>query len=184
MRAQLPRGMWRAAGAQLARLAAVLLIVAVCAVGTAAAAATVQAQRDDARSADLLLVIAPDIPPTALIERSVDLYRRGYGARIALAGPGRSRAYAALIGRSLPAEALLSVAEDNSLVAVMAAARQSDVRSLLVVSAPADQLLSLKIARDQGLRAYGAPAPATPPDLLDTLRAALGYWRYALSGGA
>jgi hypothetical protein len=173
-------GVWRLAGAQLARLALLLLIVGVCGVGIGAAAAVIQSQRDDARSVDLLLVIAPDIPPTPLIEHSIDLYRRGYGTRIALAGPGRSRAYAALTGRGLPAETLVSVAEGDSLIAVIVAARQSDVRSLLVVSLPADQLLSLKIARDQGMHAYGSPVPAASADLLAALRASLGYWRYAL----
>ncbi|MBX0330365.1 hypothetical protein K2Z83_22130 [Oscillochloris sp. ZM17-4] len=184
MNALLRHRVWRAAGAQLARLALLLLIVAACGVGTSAAAIAIQAQRDDMRSADLLLVIAPDIPPTSLIEHGIDLYRRGYGGHIVLSGPGRGRAYAALVGRGLPAEALISGAGDRSLGDALATSWQGGARSLLVVSAPADQLLSLKIARDQGMHAYGSPVPAAPLGLLDTLRAALGYWRYALLGDA
>jgi hypothetical protein len=184
MRTLPPREVWQAVGAQLARLALLMLTVGVVGVGMAAVAVAMQAQRDETRSADVLLVIAPELPPTSLIEYSLDLYRRGYGVRIALAGPGRERAYADLLGRGLPVEALVGITQSDSLDAALATARQDSAHSLLVVSSPSSQLLSLKIARDLGLRAYGSPVPTLPLEPLDTLRAALGYWRYALFGEA
>jgi hypothetical protein len=180
VKALLRRAVWQAAGAQLARLAVLLLIVALAGVGVAAAAISIQAQRDETRSADLLLVIAPDLPPAALIDHSVDLYRRGYAVELALAGPGRERARADLLARGLPESAIGVLAEGQALFAALATAHSGGAQSLLVVSAPAEQLLSLKVAHDQGLRAYSSPAPSLPLNLLDVLRAALGYWRYAL----
>ncbi|MEI7610790.1 MAG: RNA ligase family protein [Rhodospirillaceae bacterium] len=67
---------------------------------------------------------------------------------------------------------------EDALFDALAAAHSGGAQSLLVASAPADQLLSLKVAHDQGLRAYGAPTPTAVLDLLDVLRAALDYWRY------
>ncbi|MEI7769837.1 MAG: hypothetical protein WCI67_07615 [Chloroflexales bacterium] len=178
MRALLHRARWHAAGAQLARLASLLLILALAGVGVAAAAIAIQAQRDETRSADLLLVIAPDLPPAALIDHSFDLYHRGYAVQVALAGPGRGQARADLLARGLPQSALSVLAEGESLLDALAAARDGGAQSLLVVSAPADQLLSLKVAHDQGLRAYGSPALTPSLDLLGALSATLGYWRY------
>jgi hypothetical protein len=85
-----------------------------------------------------------------------------------------------MLARGVPESALGVLAEGESLFDALAAARSGGAQSLLVVSAPADQLLSLKVAHDQGLRAYGSPSPIPSMDLLDALRAALGYWRYAL----
>ncbi|MEI7646354.1 MAG: hypothetical protein WCJ55_18945 [Chloroflexales bacterium] len=174
------RAVWHAAGTQLARLTVLLLIIALAGVGLAAAAISIQAQRDETRSADLLLVIAPDLPPAALIEYSFDLYRRGYAVQVALAGPGRGRARADLLARGIPATALGILATGESLFDALAAAHSGGAQSLLVVSAPADQLLCLKVAHDQGMQAYGSLLPTPSMDLLDALRAALDYWRYAL----
>jgi hypothetical protein len=180
MRGLMRRGLWLATGSQLARLASLLLLIALAGIGLAVAGIAIQAQRDETRSADLLFVIAPDLPPAALIDHSFDLYRRGYAIQVALSGPGRARAQASLLARGVPESAIDALAADESLLNALAAARSTGAQSLLVVSAPADQLLSLKVAHDQGLRAYGSPTPAAPLDLLDALRAALSYWRYAL----
>lgn len=174
--------LWRAVGAQLARLAALLLIVGLWAGGVTAAAVAIQAQSDETRGADLLLLITPAIPSNALIEHSLDLYRRGYGAQVALVGPGRAQAQANLLARGIPATALADLTAGASPAEALGAARQAGAESLLVVSAPADQLLSLKIAHDLGLRAYGSPLPGAELAPLDTLRATLSYWRYALAG--
>lgn len=173
-------GTWRAVAAQLARLIIVLLTVSVWSIGVTAAAVAIQAQRDETRSADLLLVVTPDVVPTSLIEHSLDLFRRGYGPQMALIGPGRERAAADLLGRGLPPEALADLAGYPTTIGTLNAAQSAGARSLLIISVPADQLLSLKIARDVGMRAYGSPVPGTALAPLDTLRAALGYWRYAL----
>jgi hypothetical protein len=180
MMSLLRRMVWQAAFAHLARLISLVFVIALVGIGLASAAITIQAQRDETRSADLLLVISPDLPPAALLDHSFDLYRRGYAVQVSLAGPGRGRAKAELLARGVPESVLGTLAEGESLIESLAAARSGGAQSLLVVSPPADQLLSLKLAQDQGLRAYGSPSPTLSMDLLDALRAALGYWRYAL----
>ncbi|EFO81505.1 hypothetical protein OSCT_0649 [Oscillochloris trichoides DG-6] len=171
---------WRMIGQQVGRLALVLALVLVTLLGVTVAAIGMQAQRDETRNADLLLLIAPELPPSMLIEHCLDLYRRGYGTQIAITGPGQVRARNDLLGRGVPAEALLDVGERPSLVAGLQVIQQRGVTSLLVASLPADQLLALKVAHDIGLRAYGSPEPALAEDFFETLRASRDYWRYAL----
>lgn len=162
----------------MARMASLLLLIGLLAMGITVAAIAVQVQRDETHNADLLLVIAPELPSAALIDHSFDLYRRGYAVRLALAGPGRGQARTDLIALGMPESAITIIAEGESLFDALAVARSGGAQSVLVASAPADQLLSLKVAHDQGLRAYGAPTPTAVLDLLDVLRAALDYWRY------
>ncbi|MEI8308778.1 MAG: hypothetical protein WCF99_17080 [Chloroflexales bacterium] len=173
------RVMWQSVGVQLMRLASLLLVIGLLALGLAVAVIAIQVQHDETRNVDLLLVMAPDLPSAALIDHSFDLYHRGYAVHLALVGPGRGRAKADLLTRGVPESALVVAAEGESLFTALAVAR-GDAQSLLVVSDPADQLLSLKVAQDQGLQAYGSPTPSASLDLLDVLRAALDYWRYVL----
>ncbi|WP_129633504.1 hypothetical protein [Candidatus Oscillochloris fontis] len=171
---------WRVVAQQVGRLALLLALVVLILLGVTSAAIGTQAQRDETRNADLLLLIAPELPPSMLIEHCLDLYRRGYGAQIAITGPGHVRARADLIGRGIPAEALLDVGDQTSLIAGLQMIQRQEIQSLLVASLPADQLLALKVAHDMGLRAYGSPEPALDSDLFATLWASLAYWRYAL----
>ncbi|NTV62791.1 MAG: hypothetical protein HGA65_04550 [Oscillochloris sp.] len=180
MTSQPKKKRWQALGRQLARLALLLLGITLLLISTTVAAIGMQAQRDETRGTDLLFVIAPAAPPTPLVEHSLELYRRGYGRQIALAGPGWAQLRADLLGRGVPAEALASGLSDESLLTALSAVRRSGTASLLIVSAPADQLLGLKAAHDQGLQAYGSPVSPTSPDLPTSLLAAIDYWRYAL----
>jgi hypothetical protein len=179
MRVWLNDRRWHAVGAQLGRLALLLLVIAIAGIGVTVAAGGIQSQHDETRGADLLLLVAPEVPPADLIAHSLDLYHRGYGTQIAVAGPGHVRARADLLGRGLPVEALFD-AQSDSLILILTAARQSGVHNLLAISPPADQLLTLKVARDLGLQAYGSPEPARSPDLVAAIGAAFDYWRYAL----
>lgn len=171
---------WQALGRQLAWLALLLLGIMLLLISTTATAIGIQAQRDETRGVDLLLIVAPAAPPSTLIEHSLNLYQHGYGLQIAIAGPGRLQCRADLLGRGVPAEALAGGISQDSLIATLSAARQNGTASLLIVSAPADQLLSLKIAHDQALQAYGSPTSSTAPSLPTSLLAALAYWRYIL----
>ncbi len=171
---------WRVIGQQAGRLAALLALVLLILLGVTAAAMEMQAQRDETRTTDLVLLIVPDVPPSVLIEHCLDLYRRGYGTQIAISGPGQVRVRADLLGRGIPSEALFDIGEEVSLVAGLQAIQQQGVQSVLVASLPADQLLALKVAHDLGMDAYASPEPALESDLVATLRASLAYWRYAL----
>jgi hypothetical protein len=171
--------------AQFARLAGLLLLIALLATGVAAAAIAAQAGRDETRSVDLVLVLAPALPPASLVERSLDLYRRGYALELLLIGPGGDLVRSRLIAQDVPAAALLAgPGGDGSLhlAAAVQSARQRGAQTLLVVSVPEAQLLGLKIVRDQGLRAYGVPVGEAAIDPIDLARASARYWRYVLLG--
>lgn len=141
----------------------------------------IQAQRDDTRQADAILVIAPEYPPIALVEHSFELFRRGYGRRIFLIGPGSAELSTALVGRGVPVEALIVATPGNSLVTQMREFVPSEADHVLLVCEPSSQLLGLKIARDLEAHAYGSPA-GDSPDPLTVLRAIGDYWAYVLLG--
>lgn len=174
----------RQIGRQTAHLALLTAIIALLALALGAVAAGMQASRDEARAVDLALVVAPAAPPTALADHVFELYRRGYTPRLILAGEGQGGLKAQLVERGVPEVSLLSDGASGAgsaeLARLLREARAAGAASLLVVTAPAETLLGLKLARDQGLRAYGAPAPARARDPLTLLEASLAYWRYVL----
>lgn len=183
-------GGWRPVVRELRRqamyLAVTALFVALVALALSAVATALQAGRDEARSADMALVVTPPVPPEALADHVFELYRRGYVPGLILAGEGQAGLKAQLVERGM-SEALL--VSDPAATAVTAdlrrlarAARAEGASSLLVVTAPDDTLRVLKIVRDQGLRAYGSPAGAAGVDPLGLLAASLRYWRYLILG--
>lgn len=174
----------RQIGQQMAHLALLTATVALLALVLGAVAAGMQASRDEARAVDLALVVAPAAPPAALADHVFDLYRRGYTPRLILAGEGQGGLKTQLVERGVPEASLLSDGASGAgaaeLTRLLREAHAGGAASLLVVTAPAETLLGLKLARDQGLRAYGAPAPERTLDPLSLLEASLDYWRYVL----
>lgn len=167
---------------QARRLLGLLALLAALGVGLVALATGMQAQRDEARRSDLLLVAAPAVPAEAFISHTFELYRRGYAPRLLVAGSGRRQLLDALGARGLPAEAMADAEGENLRPEQVAAlqAGQAEQASALVVAQPEELLLTMKIARDMGLRAYGSPPPGRPIDPLALLRASGEYWRYVL----
>lgn len=179
---QAPRRAGRAVAAQASRLLGLLTILAVLGLGLVALATGLQSQRDEARRSDLLLVVAPAVPPQAFVDHTFELYRRGYAPRLLVAGDGRRQVLAALRERGLPAEAMVE-AEGPALAPEHVAAlraEQGEQASALVVAQPEELLLTMKIARDLGLRAYGSPPPGPGVEPLELLQASADYWRYVL----
>lgn len=177
------RALLRTAGAQLSRLLVLLTSIALLALALAILAATLQSQRDETRRADTLLVIAPAVPARPLIQHTFELYRRGYAPQILVTGAGRERLANVLREGGLPEQAVSSIAGDageNEVQAAAAATRAAGHNSVLVVAEPAELLLSLKMARDSGLRAYGSPPPGLGAEPLTLLRAGVAYWGYVL----
>lgn len=179
------RRRWRGVGRQLLALAATLALLAVAAMALSTGAGAVQARRDEARSADLLIAVAPAVPADALTAHCFELYRRGHGRRVVVVGPGREGLLAALQARGLPAEALSAAAADGpetaQLRTVVRAARAAGATSAVVAGDGAEMLRWLKLAGDEALRAYGSPAPGEP-GLLRQLGAGARYWGYTLLG--
>jgi hypothetical protein len=180
------RQVWRGAGRQLGYLGLTLAALALGALALGALAAGLQAGRDEARSADLALVVAPAVPPASLADQVFELYRRGYVPRVVMVGEGQAGLVAQLVERGVP-ESSLEVAPEAGGAAFelrqeARAAYASGAASALVVAPPVETLRALKVVRDQGLRAYGAPPPDGVGDPLSLAAASAGYWRYVLLG--
>ena len=178
------RPLWRTIRRQALYLGIALGTIVLTALLLASLAVGLQAQRDEARSAELLLIVAPALPSQALIDHSAELGRRGYAPRTILVGAGQAALHAALIERGM-AEKALSVGPVGEtdlaqLRAALAAARADGASSAVVVASQADLLLWLKLSADAGLRPYGSPVPGPAPNLWTLLQAGARYWRYAL----
>ena len=139
-----------------------------------------EGSRDGARPADAIVVLGAaqwNGVPSPLFQRRLDhaieLYHGGIAPYLIVTGgklPGdrtteaeAARAYA--VSRDVPAEAIL--VEDQSqdtleqLHTVAQMLRDHGLRSAVLVSNRTHMLRSLRIARDQGIEAYGSPTTKT-----------------------
>lgn len=179
------RLLWREARRQAAILAVAVATVAAIAFGLGVAATAAQASRDETRSADLALVVAPAVPPESLADHVFDVYRRGYAPSLLLAGEGQAGLKAQLVARGVPEAALLSdgaSAAATDLRRLARAAAADGATSALVIAAPEELLWTLKLVRDQGLRAYASPVPGEAATPLGVIGGSARYWRYVLVG--
>lgn len=141
-----------------------------------------QGGRDEARDADAIVVLGaaqyngtPSPLFEARISHAVQLYENGIaGIFIVTGGKGRpgdvttearaARDYA--VAHGVPASAILI--EDQSrttleqLRTVGQMLRDRDLHSAVLVSDRTHMLRSLRIARDQGIEAYGSPTTTSP----------------------
>jgi len=168
--------------AQARRLLVIVLALAGLGLGLAALAGALQAGRDEARRADILLVVAPAVPGAPLIDHAFELYRRGYARQVVVAGAGRPQMEAALRERGLPPDALGTPDDAAAVAERLRSVRAAGGDSALVVAQPDALLLHLKLAHDQGLRAYGSPPRGQPVEPLALLHSAVSYWAYVLLG--
>jgi hypothetical protein len=143
-----------------------------------------QSRRDEARTADLLLVVAsaplaPELPETVL-----DLARRGYAPELVLVGSGAAALRAALVEQGQPEGSMQLGPEAPSELAMLqaaaTAARGRGAATAVVVGEPVELLTLLKAVEDSGLEPFGAPVAALEPDPLAILSAGVRYWGYAL----
>lgn len=160
----------------------VLALVVVCSL------IVIQGRRDESRRVDAIVVVLAHEPANvdAYVDHAFELYRRGYAARVLLAGENVEAVQAMLIDRGVPDQALLLSQETGDVWANLRQAvdlgRQHGVQSVLVVNAPVNLLLNLKMVRDLGVSAYGSPISTDPLDIRTTLAAGLAYWKYVLLG--
>jgi uncharacterized SAM-binding protein YcdF (DUF218 family) len=142
-----------------------------------------QGNRDDARPADAIVVLGaaqyngiPSPIYQARLDHAIDLFDAGVAPRLVMTGgklPGdktteadAGRAYA--IAQGVPAEAIL--VEDRgrttleSLRTVGAMLSQHDLDTAVFVSDRTHMLRVLRIARDQGVEAFGSPTQTSPID--------------------
>lgn len=167
---------------------ATMLTCALLLIGLTAAMMVVQGGREEAHPAGA--VVAPgeaagDIltaAQKAQYDHAGNLYRRGMVSRIILTGATvapAARQY--LIDQGIPLQALLVEEESTSLVdgirAAAVIARAQGVSSVIIVVEPPMMLTALKVARDEGLTAYGSPASSVA-GAADPVAGAGGTWRY------
>ncbi|MBP1468723.1 hypothetical protein EYB53_023615 [Candidatus Chloroploca sp. M-50] len=148
-------------------------------------AVTLQASRDDTRPTDLALVVTPVVPSQAMINHTLDLYRRGLVTQILLVGEGSDGLRARLVEQGLSEERIVLLSPSHHVSADLQLAGQSartqGSQTVLVVAEPADMLTALKIVRDQNLRAYSSPVRESTLDLGTLFRATMRYWHYVLA---
>jgi len=165
-----------------------------------------QSCRDEARPADVILVLGSAVWPNeqpshslrARTERAIELYHEGYAAHLILSGGlGRWPPEEAEVMRRLaeaagvPQEVLILDLEAHSTWESIARAReildQEGWETAIVVSDPFHMTRSLLMARDAGIVGYGAPALDSPTYTIPsrrvfyTSREVLAVWWYLLS---
>jgi uncharacterized SAM-binding protein YcdF (DUF218 family) len=153
----------------LGRGIATALASALLLLGLTAAMIVVQSGRDEARPAGAAVVPGEAVDSAltpeqkAQCDHAANLYRRGMVSRIILTGvmvAPLARQY--LIDQGAPPQVLLIEEESASLVEGLRAAanmaRAQGISSVVIVVDPPAMLTALKVARDEGLTAYGSPA--------------------------
>ncbi|MCS6840970.1 MAG: YdcF family protein [Roseiflexus sp.] len=182
-----PKGMTGAL-VSLGRGIAAVLTSAFLLLGLTAAMVVVQSGRDEVRPAGAAVVLGEAVDGALTLEQkapydhAANLYRRGMVSRIILTGATVAplgRQY--LIDQGLPPQALFIEAESVSLVegarAAASIARAQGISSVVIVVEPPAMLTALKVARDEGLTAYGSP-PGNARSIIDPVTVARETWRY------
>ena len=177
---------------QLVRLALAGIVLGVAVVGWASWRIWDVGSRDEARSADAIVVLGAAQYNGRLsailrsrLDHAIELYEAGEADYLVVCGgkadgdttteAASARAYA--IQHGVPASAILG--EDRcrttleSLRGVAQVFRDHDLRSAVFVSDRSHMLRVLRIARDEGIVAYGSPTTTSPSDsaLDDRIRA-------------
>lgn len=171
-----------ARGALWASSVILLLVLLGVVLGTILVA--LQAQRDERRQVDAVVLMTSEVVDVALLDHALDLYRRGYARRIVLVGDAITATRALLLERGL-AETTLGLVEPAAshranMRSLADVARREGVRSALLVAPAAELLLDLKVTRDLGLQSFGAPLHNTAPSVLALVEGSFAYWQYVL----
>lgn len=152
--------------------------------------AAIQAQRDEARRVDAIVVLLIDQPQLAdtQLAYALELYQRGYAARLLLVGHQLESARNILLEQGVPDQALLVSAETEANDAwtrighTATLTRQHGFQSVLLVNQPSQLLRDLKMAHDMDITAYGSPVPDMQINALLLIEDSLAYWKYILLG--
>jgi uncharacterized SAM-binding protein YcdF (DUF218 family) len=174
----------------IVRLLIAALVGALVAFGWASFRIWDTGNRDDSQSADAIVVLGaaqydgrPSPVFRARLEHAVALYKAGVAPYLVVTGgkaqgdrtteAAAARTFA--VARGVPASAILI--EDRgrttleSLRAVASLLRDRELASAVFVSDRTHMLRVLRIARDEGIAAYGSPTATSPTDATFVSRA-------------
>ncbi len=146
-----------------------------------------QSRNDQARRADVIVIAHLDTSSAPHFDAAARLYQQGYASRLIVAGSDPPAFRDQLIARRISPEVILipPITTTNRLASirqVAAIAQANQFKSVLIVDQPEQLLLTLKLAGDYGLDAYGVPINSLQPNLASLLQSTLDYWQYALLG--
>jgi len=167
----------------LVRLALAGIVAAALVMGWASYRIWDIGNRDDQRTADAIVVLGaaqyngrPSAILKARLEHAIDLYHAGVAPWLIVTGgkavgdltteAASARSYA--IGRGVPRDAILS--EDRgrttleSLRGAATILHDHGLRTAIFVSDRTHMLRVLRIARDEGIAAFGSPTASSPSD--------------------
>jgi hypothetical protein len=173
----------RIARAQLTQLSGIVAGIAALLLGLSVLAILLQAQRDEARSAEWILAVAVTDPDPALVQHIIRQQRRNFTPRIVIVGTAPERLAAMLMEAGVP-RANLDVAETAALGRQLRdqLPAEPNPTPILIIAPPESLVLVRKMSRDLGLDAYASSPPDQPLQIGHTLAAALAYWQYTLLG--
>jgi hypothetical protein len=170
-------------GIQLLRAVIASMAMSVLGIAFVAVLVLFQARRDETRPVDAVLVLPTVYDNAETVGRAADLYRRGYSRQLVISGAAGAALRGALSELGLPEKALLgasgTAADWPTLTSV---GRQGGVVTVLVVTEQAMMLRDLKIARDQGFKAYAVPLSGPDLDFPTAVQGSMAYWAYVLFG--
>jgi hypothetical protein len=160
----------------LVRALRALMVSVTCVLGfwlLVCAMIAVQGSRDEARQVDAVVALdaargPSDAAARAQLDRALTLHRRGLAPQIILTGAGSTdTAQRYLTQRGAPQEIIISAPSAEKLPdrvrGAVISARTSGAANLLLIGTPDELLRALKIARDEGASAFGAPARIPQP---------------------
>jgi len=148
-----------------------------------------QGQRDDTRAAGAAIVLPADNqsqPTRAMLDHAIDLYRRGYTARLIIAGADTATQHYVQT-QGLPDKAVLLDRQGSSMwehVQNIAALTRTDgVSSVLLVGDAVQMLRALKMSHDLGLDSHASPlrAPGGLAEIRAVIQESLGYLLYVFA---
>jgi hypothetical protein len=180
------RHMLRRAGlTQLSQLFLLLGSISAILIGLSVLAIILQAQRDEVRNADWMIVVATTAPDPALITHVIAQQRRNGSPRIVILGAAAQRTAEQLKAAGSSVTHLEPADAGPLIHQLRAYAPEAQAPQTALIIAPPEQLALLhKMSRDLGMNAFVSAPPRLALRIGPTLGAALSYWRYTLAGEA
>ncbi len=168
---------------QLGQLSLLLGSIIALLMGLSVLAIVLQAQRDEARSADWMIAVSSADPDPALVQHILGQQRRNFTPRILIVGTTPQSLAELLNAAGIP-RANLEVAAEAPLLRQLRdyVREEQPAPSVLIIARPEELVLTRKMSRDLELLAFASPPPEMSLQIGPTLSAAGAYWYYALVG--